>query len=234
MKKVQSMPTMRWHAFIVCLGFTLFCGPLWAIEVDANFSSVDAFVKSLSKGEAEVQEGFGDLTGSGRRDWAGVVFWNEPSAGRMRQVVVLSQNADGRYKVAAIGPEESTDGGTGHHELDSVQVNNGSIFVSWSWNWHGCGGSSTQQIKLYKNQWRVIGAEFQQSNAIETPDGYDLGDSASMSHNLLTGTIIIDFRPHKSKAVRKRINVAPSTNFLDENFSESTGSVDEFSGYAGC
>jgi len=229
------MQTMKWLAVIAWFGLTLLNNPLWAVEVGENYSSVEAFVKSLSKGEATVSEGFGDLTGSGRRDWSGVVYWENPTDGRMRQVVILAQNADGQYKVAALGPAETADGGTGHHALDSVQVSQGSIFVSWSWNWHGCIGGSSQQIKLYENQWRVIGAEFYQSNAIEMPDGgYDLGDSASMSHNQLTGTVIIDFHPHKAKVVRKRMRVAPSDNLLDKNFFEDTGSVDEFSRYAGC
>lgn len=234
---------MRFLAVIALLGLTSLNSPLWATEVGDNYPSVEAFLKSLSKEEATVSVGgvtalnnFGDLTGSGRRDWADVVYIDSIDGWwRTRQVVILTQNTDGRYTVAALGPEEPADGGTGHHSLDSVQVNQGSVFVSWSWNWHGCSGDSIQRIKLYNNQWRLIGADFHQSNAIETSDGgYDIGDSASMSHNLLTGRVVIDFHPHKAKAIRKTIHRPPSNKLLDQYFSEDSGYIEEFSKYGGC
>lgn len=221
------------QGLVLCIGLAT-VSPIWAVDVGQRFPSVEAFVKSLPQGEVKVEKGYGDLTGAGRRDWAGAVSMQDPKIGSARQIVVLTQQADGSYQVAAQGPVESTEGGTGHHSLDKVDLKQGSMFVSWSWNWHGCGGGSTQQIKFYKNQWRVIGAEFNQSTSTETPNGYGVGDSATMSRNLLTGALVIHFQPLNRKAVTKRSKLKPSTDLLDGTFGEGTGAVEEFSNYAGC
>ncbi len=231
-------PKPLWKAFasIVLLGFSLLSGPLWSAEVGDKFPSVDAFVGSRTMNMTARGEGsFGDLTGTGHRDWAGVVKWDDAEGFRMRQVAVLAQLADGQYRVEALGPEEGNSGGTGQHFLEMVEIRQGSAYLTWSWHWHGCAGGSTHQIKLYKNQWRVIGAEFNQSTSFITPDGgYDVGDSATMSHNLLTGAGIIYFKPRKGKAIKVKLQGAPSTQLLDADYSENSGSRDEFSSYAGC
>jgi hypothetical protein len=207
----------------------------WAAKVGDRFPTVEDFVRSVPGASAEIAVGYGDLLGTGGHDWAGAVSIHHPDALDDRQIIVLVQQADGSYQVAAQGPVESTEGGTGNHGLDGVSISQGSVYVSWSWNWHGCSGRATQQIRLYKGMWRVIGAEFEQSAATQTPDGaYDDGDSATLSHNLLTGSVVIDFKPLHGKAVTKRLRLKPETVLLDENFGEGAGAVQEFSKYAGC
>ena len=208
--------------------------PSFAAEVGQRFRSVEDFVKSTPHASADQQKGYGALTGVGQRDWAGVVFVEDPEAGSTRQLVVLAQQRDGSYEVAAQGPVESTDGGTGHFSLDEVRIKQGSLFVSWSSSWHGCGEGSTQQIKFYKNQWRVVGAEFSQSTSTETSDGYDVGDSATMSHNLLTGAVVIHFKPLHRKAETKTLMRKPTLELLDDKFGSDSGSVEDFAKYAGC
>lgn len=204
-----------------------------AADIGQPFPSVEAFLKTFTKGEAALTEGYGDLAGAGRRDWAGEVLFDDQGE-HSRQIVVLTQNADGSYQVAAQSGVESTFGGTGHHELDSVTVQNGSVFTEWSWSWHGCAGTATQQIKFYKGQWRVIGAEFKQSNSVETADGYDVGDSATLSHNLITGAAIIHFTPRMGKPRDVKRQHAPEVILLDDQFEEGAGGIEEFSKYAGC
>jgi hypothetical protein len=224
----------RWAMPVLLGGFALLPSLSRAADVGQRFPSIDAFVKSLPQGQANVAAGYGDLTGAGRRDWAGVVSLQDPDEGHALRVVVLSQQADGSYRLAAQGPLQTGDGGTGHHSLDAVDIKRGSVFVSWSWSWHGCAGGVTQQIKFYKDQWRMIGAEFNQSTPTVTDDGYDLGDSATLSNNLLTGAAVIHFKPLHRKEVTTTLKRAPSTVLLDDNFGEDSGSVDEFSKYAGC
>ena len=208
--------------------------PSFPAQVGQRFRSVADFVKSTPHGSADQDKGYGALTGPDRRDWAGVLFVEDPDAGSTRRLVVLSQQPDGSYQVAAQGPEESSDGGTGHFSIDDVRIKQGSLFVSWSSGWHGCASSSTQQVKFYKNQWRVVGAEFSQSTSIETPDGYGEGDSATMSHNLLTGAVLIHFTPLHRKPVTKTFTRKPTIELLDDKFDSDSGGVDDFANYAGC
>ena len=212
--------------------------PAGAADIGQGFASVEAFIRSLPQGEhltgKPADQGYGDLAGAGRRDWAGVVYWDAQEFGRMLRLVVLTQQADGSYRVAAQGPEQGTNGGTSHNGIDAVRVEQGSVFVSWSWSWHGCAGGSEQQIKLYKGRWRVVGAELHHSNAIETDEGYDTGDSATLSHNLLTGRATIHFTPLKGKSVTKELRMKPSVELLDDGYGSGAGSVAAFAGYAGC
>ena len=208
--------------------------PSSAAEIGQRFRSVADFVQATPHASADEQKGYGALTGAGRRDWAGVVIVDDPDDGPTRQLVILAQRPDGGYEVAAQGPREPTDGGTGHFSLDELRINQGSLFVSWSWSWHGCAGGATQQVKFYKNQWRVVGAEFNHSNSIETSDGYDTGDSATLSHNLLTGAVVIHFMPREHKPVTKTLALKPALELLDDNFGDGSGGVEEFSKYAGC
>jgi|GEM_PF-3100321 len=212
--------------------------PASTAEIGQGFASVEAFIRSVPQGERLTgkpeDQGYGDLAGAGRRDWAGVVYAEAEQYRKTRRVVVLAQQPDGSYRVAAQGPEESTDGGTSHNGIDSVRAEQGSVFVSWSWHWHGCTGSSVQQIKLYKGQWRVVGAELQHANAIQTDEGYDTGDSATLSHNLLTGRATIHFSPRKGKPVTRELRLKPSVELLDDGFDSGAGSVAAFAEYAGC
>lgn len=210
--------------------------PLRAAEIGQRFASVQAFVDSMPQGHAEVAKGYGDLLGIGRRDWAAVVSLQDPEIGSAQRIVVLTQQADGSYQVAAQGPTRSIDGGTGHHGLGGVRIKQGSVFVSWSWNWHGCGGSSTQQIKFYRKQWRVIGAEFTRASAVETPNGYDGGDFVHISHNLLTGAAVMSLKPVEGDGKPETVHSThtPVTEVLDDSFGEDTGAVEEFSTYASC
>jgi hypothetical protein len=80
----------------------------------------------------------------------------------------------------------------------------------------------------------VIGAEFNQSAAIVTADGYDTGDSATLSHNLLTGTAVIHFEPIHRKAMTRTLHHKPVVELLDDGFDSGSGWVKEFANYAGC
>ena len=117
---------------LMCLFALLSATPLRAAEIGQRFASVQAFVDSMPQGRAEIAKGYGDLAGAGRRDWAAAVSLQDPEIGSAQRVVVLTQQADGSYQVAAQGPTRSTDGGTGHHGLDGVRIKLGSVFVSWS------------------------------------------------------------------------------------------------------
>lgn len=216
------------------LGFACL-GPVRGADVGQRFASVQAFVASLPEGSAELGDRqYGDLAGAGRRDWAGVVLMQDPEFGRAERVAVLVQQADGSYRVAAQSALRSTNGGTAHHGLDEVSIQRGSLFVHWSWNWHGCGGSSVQQVKFHKHEWRVIGAEITRAAAVETADGYDAGDSITISHDLLTGDVVVRLKPADGPAETTRSRVKPERVLLDDSFDEDTGGVDGYSSYAIC
>jgi len=221
-------------ALIGLLGFACL-GAVRAADVGQRFPSVKAFVASLPEGSAELGDSqYGDLAGAGRRDWAGVVLMQDAELGRAERVAVLVQLADGSYQVAAQSPLRSTDGGTAHHGFGEVSIKRGSLFVNWSWNWHGCGGSSTQQVKFYKHEWRVIGAEIRRGASVETPDGYDGGESIAISHDLLTGDVVVRLKPADGPAQTMRDKLKPERVLLDDSFDEDTGGVDGYSSYASC
>ncbi len=80
----------------------------------------------------------------------------------------------------------------------------------------------------------MVGAEFSQSTSTETPDGYGEGDSATMSHNLLTGAVVIHFTPLHRKPVTKTFVRQPTIELLDDKFDSDSGGVEDFANYAGC
>ena len=230
----MSIAKLLARPLLMCSFALLIATPSWAADVGQRFLSVQAFIESLPQGSANAATGYGDLAGTGRRDWAAVVTLQDPEIGSARQLVVLAQQADGSYQVAAQGPVQSTNGGTAHHGLDGVRIKQGSVFVSWSWNWHGCGGGSSQQIKFYKNQWRVIGAEFNRAASIETPQGYDVGDAIRISHNLLTGAVEVRLKPATGKPETVNFKNKPSIVLLDDGFDEDAGATEEYASYASC
>lgn len=234
MRRLTSAVQRRARTMLMCSFAFMPTIPAWSADVGQRFPSVQAFIESLPQGSANAENGYGDLAGAGRRDWAAVVNLQDPEIGSARQLVVLAQQADGSYRVAAQGPVLSTDGGTAHHGLGDLRIQQGSMFVSWYWNWHGCGGGSTQQIKFYKNEWRVIGAEFSRAASIETPNGQDAGDAIRISHNLLTGAVVIRLTPAQGKPRTSRFKHKPSIVLLDDSFGEDAGGVEEFSSYASC
>jgi hypothetical protein len=234
MRRSTPFSKPRAASVLVCLVAFLSPTPSSGAAIGQHFSSVQAFVESFAQGRADVDKGYGELVGAGRRDWAAVVFLQDPEIGSAEQLVVLSQQPDGGYAVAAQGPVRSTNGGTAHHGLSRVLIKQRSVFVSWDWNWHGCGGGSTQQIRLYKGEWRVIGAEFNRAAAIQTPDGFEDGDSVRYSHNLLTGSAVMHLTPAGGKPGTLSSRLQPEHVLLDDAFDEETGEVPEFYTYARC
>jgi hypothetical protein len=177
------------------------------------------------------------LSAQGRKDWAGIVYSDNPEQGHMRQIVILTQGADGLYRVAAREEPENAGGGTGHNFIESVEISRFSIFLSSSWNWHGCGGGATHQFRSIKGNWRLIGVTFSRSNSITiaTPDGdaYDLGDSVNIDRNVLTGNTHIYFEQAHKKRVKLRKMIKPEV-FLLKDYSPGLGWSPEFDGYADC
>jgi len=229
------MPTTRIAAFLLA-ALCPVCAH--AANPAARFDSVDSFISSMPGATHEnVKGAYGELSGPGHKDWAGLVFINNPDSEGTQQIFILTQGDDGKYQLAASDQSSDADGGTGHHTVDEVKIAKSSVYISSSWNWHGCGGGATHQFKNYNGQWRLIGVTFNRSNSTTTnvkgEAAYDVGDSVNIDRNVLTGNIIIKSKPLGKKPVTENIHVAPEL-LLFNDYQDELGWIDRFNGYANC
>lgn len=207
--------------------------PAWSAHTYAN---VDLFLRAVEDVMPARTSGvYGALTGLGRRDWVGdVYFRGEGDPAPWHQLVILVQQADGRYRPAAWSRVMSAEGGTGHHYIAGVEIRNDSLYVMNDWNWHGCGGTARHQYKLYKGDWRLIGVTFTRTNAVpKGTDEFEPTDSMTFDRNVLTGDVIVDYRPRDGKPVRTRKRGTPE-KLLFHDYEEQQGWVAEFDGYPDC
>jgi len=180
-----------------------------------HFSSVQDFLDSIPGLEKDQSKGaYGELSGPGRRDWAGAVLWMpavQPDAGASldyHQFFILTQGSDGTYTVAAKSKPEDFELSTETVKYE-VTISKSSVFFNAYTYWHGCGHGETHQFKYYKGQWRLVGVTFQIGAGQFEEDGSGGQDAVDIDRNVLTGNVIADIQPFNGKAVKKQFRVAP-------------------------
>jgi hypothetical protein len=151
-----------------------------------DFDSPEAYVQSLSTASIE-SAAKGDLNGDGYDDWIVSVVTPDADHGSSRRLVVLLQDASGRYLPSASSRPQGVDpnNGTSTNEFE-LEIRNGSFFVNRSNRWHGCGIRDRFQFRLSTRGWQLIGAS--------TYDGNLTGDEGLLvgrDLNLLTGTEVL-------------------------------------------
>jgi hypothetical protein len=183
----------------------LWCPFVATAQVD--FSSTDAFLKSTLKGEDRLEiQTKGDLNGDGREDWAGVIERKKLDSERTHQLYVLLQLVQGGYNVADKSKEEEIPG-TGCCWIEGLEIRNSSIYIQN--NSKAVGESMeavTYQFKLYKGEWRLVGAKVYYTDFRADPP-----NTIDTDMNLLTGSVMEkrqkgDEKP-LTKTRRKRFRV---------------------------
>lgn len=149
-----------------------------AAAAAAEFQSIDAFVRSMP--HAQVSDSVeGDLTGKGRKDWAGLLLFEDANE---TQLFVLERLASGSYQIAAKSQTRTGAWGTGNFMFQGLAIKNQSLFVDFSYHYgtYRCDGHVVSQFKRYQNTWRMIG--------VKSEEACDCtGTKVVSDTNLLTG-----------------------------------------------
>lgn len=205
---------MRWTMFILAI-----TAPAWPCHSSAaetsdstHYRSIDSFLDSVpGVVKDQVKGAYGDLTGSGRRDWAGLVSINA-SGVQLREhdqrIVILTQTADGEYFVAARSALVGL-------LVDDVAIRKASVFVKTEEYQGGEGVDRYFQFKVRAGQWRLIGARFHLYCRQDSEDG-TIGTSASdLDWNLVTGAATVRHLTYEREVSEQRINIRTELPLLD-------------------
>jgi hypothetical protein len=221
--------------------------PAVALAADdgGRYDSVESFIKSTSDPADNPPEAvaahsaYGDLAGKGRQDWAGILLVHEapkcqgckPDPDLYARLFVLLKEDDGRYRLAVA---------SGTAELDyaaSVSITRQSVFLHGE-STHGLGsGNATSdgQYKLYKGQWRLVGAQFHHTRFVSTAGNGDMDDEddSDIDRNVLTGDVIIKIHLHGEKPAVRRMRLKSELILLqDQGLDALSGWLPEFDQYA--
>ena len=151
-----------------------------------EFASAAALVAGIPHAAISA-EAKGDLNADGRDDWAGFVEQVNPARPERittRQLYVLTQTATGSYSLAVqSGPEDLPERGTSETGFaEDMTIQNGMLSFKDRNVWRGCSSAVVFKFRFYKNDWRLVGATFTETNNAE-----DSGRSLSIDKNMLTG-----------------------------------------------
>lgn len=209
------MRSKLWRAVVVA-GFVLV--PAAEAHDGSHYATVGEYIASVPGIDRSFDVGaYGDMTGHGRRDWAGVVqFSTVPRdntddaywVNMKEQLVILAQGGDGSYTVAA---RSLAIAAWPNFHFDKVRIAKGSAFFDASSYWHGCGESETLQVKRYAGQWRLIGARFHIGAGINYDDGSHGQDAADFDRNVLTGKVLASITRYNQAPQPRRLHVAPES-----------------------
>ena len=212
--------------------------PLLGVAADAPAADTaipaeaQAWLSSGSDARVE-NDAWGDLSGHGTRDWAGLVDVTMPNDEERYhlRVVVFMQRPDGRYRLAVQSATQREDCGTSDCQLDDMRIAKQSLFVGWRARWHGCNDAVTFQFRARDGHWPLIGVV---TRSTEDPWGTDENDqplsgrslSVTIDHNRLTGDAIVTRRTDTGAARVSRFKLIKPVEDL-ENFDSFTVPVDK-------
>ena len=130
--------------------FILWCP--FSIAAQADFSSIDAYLKSTLKGEDRLSiQAKGDLNGDGRVDWAGVIRGQQVDSSPTYQLHVLLRLRQGGYHVAVKSKEEEIPG-MGCCWLENLEIRRSSIYIQNNAKTVSIMEAVTHQFKLYQGE----------------------------------------------------------------------------------
>lgn len=206
-----------------------------SFAADKEFDSVGQFIQSLPGGKIDFQA-YGDLYQGGGKDWAGVVTTAPADSEEMWQIYILNQYTNGKYALAAQSIARPKNGGTSNAGFEELKIVNSSVYVTWGWHWHECGGGAKHQFKFYDGDWRLLGAHFWRTHGTVGADGsIDVGPSVDIDRNVLTGQTFINFKSDGIKNKRIKKNFKPELLLLSA-YEDGTelGWLPFFDQFAGC
>ena len=188
--------TVRFGKLSKFIIITIFLSPLIA-GAQEQFSSKDAFLKTILKGEDRVDvEATGDLNGDGLADWAGVVHRPKPAFGSTSQLYVLLRVPQSGYRLAETSREEQI-AGMGCCWTEDLRISRSSIYIQNNAKTAVTMEAATHQFKLYQGEWRLVGVRiFYLDNSKDVSTDTDM--------NLLTGAVIEKKQRGSRKPIVKR------------------------------
>jgi len=171
----------------LCLGFSttllLLCPLLTAAQAD--FSSINAFSKSILKGEDQISlKATGDLNGDGLADWAGVIHRRRADSSPTYQLYVLLRLPQGGFQLAEKSIEEEIPG-MGCCWAEDLTIRGSSIYIQNNAKDASTMEAATHQFKLYKGEWRLVGVKI-----LITDFRTDPPSEMDTDTNVLTGLVI--------------------------------------------
>jgi hypothetical protein len=185
----------RYPLFILAT-FTLFLCSLNAVA-QGEFSSSDAFVKSILKGKDSLAaQATGDLNNDGLADWAGVIQREKADFRSTYQLYVLLRQRQGGYQVAEKSLEEQI-AGMGCCGVEDLRISGSSIYIQNNAKTAATMEAATHQFKLYQGQWRLVGVRIYYIDHSK-----DVTTDTDM--NLLTGVVIEKKQRGSRKPTTKR------------------------------
>ena len=210
--------TLRQLRLVLSVLIILWC-PFATAATQADFSSLDAFLKSTLKGEDRVNiEARGDLNGDGLEDWAGVIHRQNPNSLPTYQLYVLLRLSQGGYRIAEKSKEEEI-AGTGCCWVENLEINRSSIYIQNNAKTASTMEAATHQFKLYRGEWRLIGVRIYYTDL--SPDAPATTDT---DINLLTGSVIEKRQKGENKPMTKSRHKKIATYLLkDFDFSNGFG-----------
>jgi hypothetical protein len=149
----------------------------------ADFTSVDAFLKSTLKGADRLSlEARGHLNGDGLEDWAGVIERQKSDSSSTSQLYVLLRLRQDGYRIGEKSREAPITG-MGCCWVENLEINRSSIYVQSNVKLGSTMEASTYQFKLHQGEWRLIGVRIFK---------LDVNSDASIETdmNVLTGSVL--------------------------------------------
>jgi hypothetical protein len=167
------------------------------VEAQVEFSSSEAFVKSILKGEDRLTaQATGDLNNDGLADWAGVIHREKPGFGSTSQLYVLLRQRQGGYQLAEKSLEEQI-AGMGCCWVEDLRISRSSIYIQNNAKTAVTMEAATHQFKLYQGEWRLVGVRIYYIDHAK-----DITTDTDM--NLLTGVVIEKRQKDNRKPAIKR------------------------------
>jgi hypothetical protein len=152
-------------------------------SAQSNFSSLNAFSKSILKGEDQISlKATGDLNGDGLDDWAGVVHRERRGdSSPTYQLYVLLRLPQGGFQLAEKSIEEEIPG-MGCCWAEDLTIRGSSIYIQNNAKDASTMEAATHQFKLYKGEWRLVGMKI-----LLTDFSTDPPSEMDTDMNVLTG-----------------------------------------------
>ena len=175
---------------------------LWypcATAAQADFSSTDAFLKSILRGGDRLSiEARGDLNGDRLEDWAGVIERQKTNSLATNQLYVLLRLGQGGYRIAEKSREAEI-AGAGCCWVENLEIRRSSIYIQNNAKTASTMEAATHQFKLYKGEWRLVGVKIYDTDL--SPDAPATIDT---DINLLTGSVIEKRQKGDDKPITRR------------------------------
>lgn len=196
---------------LILPALVILCCP-FAAFAQADFPSIDAFLKSTLKGEDRLSnEAKGDLNNDGLEDWAGVIQRQAANSSPTTQLYVLLRLREGVYRIAEKSKEAPVVG-AGCCWVESLEISRSSIYIQNNAKTATTMEAATHQFKLYKGEWRLVGLRIYYDD-----HSSDASNTTETDMNLLTGAVIEKKQKGDNKPVTMRRQKKFAT-YLLKNF----------------